>query len=53
MALQYPCEKCSEHYPEDQLVLIDLVGKLLCPVCINDLISTLKDEIEYLQQFDK
>ena len=41
MAINYPCEVCSEMWPENNLVLIEQTGKLTCPVCINQMISDL------------
>jgi formylmethanofuran dehydrogenase subunit E len=41
MAIQYPCEKCSELHPLENLTLIHYNGKLMCPVCINSLIDAL------------
>lgn len=45
MAIQYPCEVCSEYVPEATLILIEYNGKLMCSICINDLIRQLGEII--------
>lgn len=41
MAIQYHCEVCDQSYPETTMMIVDLTGKITCPVCINILITNL------------
>lgn len=45
MAVQYPCEVCGESYPETTMLAIALTGKIMCPVCIDQLIVDLAREL--------
>lgn len=45
MTLQTTCENCGSNWNVDQMVFCDLVGINLCPVCINNLIDALAQEL--------
>ncbi len=45
MAIQYPCEVCSENWPETTVMAVELTGKIMCPMCIDRLINELAAEL--------
>lgn len=48
MAVQYPCEVCSEDWPLENLVLIKYNGRLMCPLCINKMINSICSGLDEL-----
>ena len=46
MALQYSCESCHQDWPEDQFVLEQKSGKLICACCASELIMDLYQRLE-------
>ena len=48
MAIQYPCEVCHEHVNEMELIGID--GKLMCPACVKFHVQMLMNKVEILEE---